>query len=187
MDEILSKRRSSEHFSLYLEYDRFGSKRFVRLLLLLLHSGERKAFSMGQGRSSKSICVLSYCIFDGNQVFVTLTNLLFTFHIPLQYEDPNVVEQRFGLILTGLLYLLIGFPMIGLKDVIRERSTASLPFPLIFMGFIVSLAWFVYGIILNSMFVILQNLIAVLLSGFQLSFFLIYPSKSNVTKGKKKN
>jgi solute carrier family 50 (sugar transporter) len=83
--------------------------------------------------------------------------------------------------------MLIGFPMLGLKEVINSKSTESLPFPLILMGFIVSFAWFVYGIILNSMFVILQNLIAVLLSGFQLSFFAIYPSKSVVAKGKKKN
>lgn len=79
--------------------------------------------------------------------------------------------------------------MVGIKDVIRTQSTESLPFPLIFMGFLVSFAWLVYGIILNSVFVILQNLIAVLLSGFQLSFFLIYPSKSQVKvkKQKKKN
>lgn len=74
--------------------------------------------------------------------------------------------------------------MIGIKDVIRTQSTESLPFSLIFMGFVVSFAWLVYGVILNSVFVVLQNLIAVLLSGFQLSFFLIYPSKSQV-QGKK--
>lgn len=90
------------------------------------------------------------------------------------------------MILTGLLYLLIGFPMIGLKDVIRTQSTESLPFPLILMGFLVSLAWLVYGVILNSMFMVLQNVIAVLLSGFQLSFFLIYPSKPQVKDAKKK-
>jgi len=101
------------------------------------------------------------------------------------YEDPEVVEMRFGLILTGLLYMLIAFPMLGLKDVIRTKSTESLPFPLIFMGFVVSFAWLVYGVILNSMFMIIQNLFAVLLSGFQLSFFAIYPSKSADAKKKK--
>lgn len=94
--------------------------------------------------------------------------------------------MRFGLILTGLLYMLMAFPMLGLKDVIRTKSTESLPFPLIFMGFVVSFAWLVYGVILNSMFMIIQNLFAVLLSGFQLSFFAIYPSKS-VDAKKKKN
>lgn len=85
--------------------------------------------------------------------------------------------------------MLISFPMVSLKDVIRDQSTESLPFPLIFVGFLVSFAWLIHGVVLNSMFVILQNLIAVLLSGFQLSFFLIYPSKSAVkisSKNKKK-
>jgi len=103
-----------------------------------------------------------------------------------KYEDPKLVEQRFGLIITGFLYLLISFPMLGLKDVIRDKSTETLPFPMIFMGFIVSLSWLVYGIILNSVFVVFQNLFAVLLTGFQLSFFAIYPSKPKVKQGKKK-
>lgn len=54
------------------------------------------------------------------------------------------------------------------------------------MGFVVSFAWLVYGVILNSMFMVFQNLIAVLLSGFQLSFFLIYPSKPKTKDVKKK-
>lgn len=94
--------------------------------------------------------------------------------------------MRFGLILTGILYVLISFPMLGLKDVIRDQATESLPFPLIFVGFLTSLAWLIYGVILNSIFMVLQNLIAVLLSGFQLSFFLIYPSKSTKVKSSKK-
>lgn len=70
---------------------------------------------------------------------------------------------------------------------ISAKSTESLPFPLIFMGFVVSLAWLIYGVILNSVFVVFQNLFAVLLSGFQLSFFAIYPSKKVVKETKKKN
>lgn len=116
-------------------------------------------------------------------IFDLYKNWIYNF----QYEDPKVVEMRFGLIITGLLYVLIAFPMLGLKEVIRKQSTESLPFPLILMGFLVSFTWFVYGIILNSMFMILQNLIAVLLGGFQLSFFLIYPSKSAIDSKKKRN
>jgi solute carrier family 50 protein (sugar transporter) len=76
--------------------------------------------------------------------------------------------------------------MLELKHVIRNKSTEGLPFPLIFMGFIVSTSWLVYGIILNNIFMVFQNIVAVLLGGFQLSFFLIYPSKSAVKEKKKK-
>lgn len=78
-------------------------------------------------------------------------------------------------------------PIMGLKEVIRSQSTESLPFSLIFMGFVVSFSWLIYGLLLNSMFVILQNLIAVFLSGFQLSFFAIYPSKQATGQVKKEN
>lgn len=77
--------------------------------------------------------------------------------------------------------------MAELGEVIRNKSTEGLPFPIILMGFLVSVTWLVYGIILNSIFMVLQNLVAVLLSGFQLSFFLVYPSTRTVTDKKKKN
>lgn len=32
----------------------------------------------------------------------------------VQYEDPQLVEFRFGLILTGLLWTLVGMPLLGL-------------------------------------------------------------------------
>lgn len=102
-----------------------------------------------------------------------------------QYEDPDLVEQRFGIITTLFLYALIASPMVELKHVIRNKSTEGLPFPLIFMGFVVSTAWLIYGIILNNIFMVFQNIVAVLLGGFQLSFFLIYPSKKVEAKKKK--
>lgn len=76
--------------------------------------------------------------------------------------------------------------MAELGEVIRKKSTEGLPFPIIFMGFLVGMTWLVYGIILNSMFMVLQNLVAVLLSGFQLGLFIIYPSKSAVADKKNK-
>jgi solute carrier family 50 (sugar transporter) len=76
--------------------------------------------------------------------------------------------------------------MLELKNVIRNKSTEGLPFPIIFVGFLVSSAWLTYGIVLNSIFMVLQNVVAVLLGGFQLSFFLIYPSKKATVDKKKK-
>ena len=79
--------------------------------------------------------------------------------------------------------------MVELKHVIRNKCTEGLPFPMIFMGFLVSTAWLVYGVILNNVFMVFQNIVAVLLGGFQLTFFLIYPSKKveKIDKKKKKN
>jgi solute carrier family 50 (sugar transporter) len=82
---------------------------------------------------------------------------------------------------------LIASPFLELKTVIKNKSTHGWPFPIIFMGCLVSFSWLLYGIILKSEFMIFQNLVAVLLTGFQLLFFCIYPSTPPVEKKKKKN
>jgi len=89
------------------------------------------------------------------------------------------------MIVTLLLYALIASPMAELGEIIRNKSTEGLPFPIIFMGFAVGLTWLVYGIILNSLFMVMQNLVAVLLSGFQLGLFIVYPSKRTIPEKKK--
>ena len=100
--------------------------------------------------------------------------------------------------------------MLGLGNVIKNKSTAGLPFPMIFTGFFVGLSWLLYGknhsfffieianylrihlsvfegICLGNIIVIAQNLVAFVLSAFQLSLFVIYPSKPVVKNIKKKN
>ncbi|EAA10852.2 sugar transporter SWEET1-like [Anopheles arabiensis] len=108
----------------------------------------------------------------------------------VQYEDPQLVEFRFGLILTGLLWTLVGMPLLGLGDILKKKSTEGLPFPIIFLGAVVSFAWLLYGIILRSNFLVVQNLMALALSAVQLSLFIIFPSgaaKPPPTPAKKRN
>uniref|UniRef100_A0A4Y0BNQ7 Sugar transporter SWEET n=1 Tax=Anopheles funestus TaxID=62324 RepID=A0A4Y0BNQ7_ANOFN len=95
----------------------------------------------------------------------------------VKIENPSVVEDRFGMIITVLMLCLIGQPLLGLPDIIRRKSTEGLPFAMILSGTIVGLSWLLYGIILNNVFVVLQNVAAVTLSGIQLALFAIYPSK----------
>uniref|UniRef100_A0A182P876 Sugar transporter SWEET n=1 Tax=Anopheles epiroticus TaxID=199890 RepID=A0A182P876_9DIPT len=108
----------------------------------------------------------------------------------VQYEDPKLVEFRFGLLLTGLLWTLVGMPLLGLGDILKKKSTEGLPFPIIFLGAIVSFCWLLYGIILRSNFLVVQNLVALALSAVQLSLFIIFPSgaiKPPPTPAKKRN
>ncbi|ETN62165.1 hypothetical protein AND_006148 [Anopheles darlingi] len=118
----------------------------------------------------------------------SLWTTLFTFGVLLyaKFENPAVVEDRFGMILTVLMLCLIGQPLIGLPEIIRRKSTEGLPFPMILSGTIVGLSWLLYGVILNNVFVVLQNLAAVTLSGIQLALFAIYPSKP-AAPSKKRN
>ncbi|XP_033354239.1 sugar transporter SWEET1-like [Bombus vosnesenskii] len=95
-----------------------------------------------------------------------------------QVEDPEKLEFRFGLIVTGLFFLLIASPLLHIREIIRTKNTDILPFPLIFMGTIVISLWLLYGIIINNVFIIFQNSVGFVLSVAQLSLFVIYPSKS---------
>lgn len=101
-----------------------------------------------------------------------------------QYEDPELVQFRFGIILTVILLLLIGMPLLGLGEIIKSKSTEGLPFPIIFSGSLVSLSWLLYGTILRNNFLVVQNLIALALGSVQLALFAIYPSKPAKKKGK---
>ncbi|XP_055531007.1 sugar transporter SWEET1 [Wyeomyia smithii] len=108
----------------------------------------------------------------------------------VQYEDPKVVEFRFGLILTAVLLLLVGMPLLGLGEIIRNKSTEGLPFPIILAGSIVSFAWLLYGVVLRSNFLVVQNLLALALGAIQLALFAIYPNtpiKKQTKRAKKTN
>ncbi|CAG4906849.1 sugar transporter SWEET1-like [Colias croceus] len=100
-----------------------------------------------------------------------------------EYEDPNLVANRFGAIITAFMFYLISSPLLGLKTIIKNKSTAGMPFPIIFSGSIVTFMWLLYGIILNNSILVLQNSVAFALCAAQLSLFVIYPSKP---KGEKK-
>uniref|UniRef100_A0AAG5CX97 Sugar transporter SWEET n=1 Tax=Anopheles atroparvus TaxID=41427 RepID=A0AAG5CX97_ANOAO len=100
-------------------------------------------------------------------------------------ENPAVVEDRFGIIITVLMLCLIGQPLFGLPDIIRRKSTEGLPFPMILSGTIVGLSWLLYGVILNNVFMVLQNVAALALSGIQLALFAIYPSKPTTPSKKR--
>ncbi|KAL7019574.1 hypothetical protein ACKWTF_011166 [Chironomus riparius] len=71
-----------------------------------------------------------------------------------EYEDPEKIEHRFGLIFTALF---LGFMILPIMDTMRafkEKSTKHMPFPMIITGFFVGLSWFLHGIIIQSGFVI---------------------------------
>ncbi|XP_058449590.1 sugar transporter SWEET1-like [Malaya genurostris] len=101
-----------------------------------------------------------------------------------QWEDPALVEDRFGLIITVMMLMLIAQPLFGLPEIMRKKSTEGLPFAMILSGTVVGSMWLLYGIILNNTFVVLQNLAGVSLSAIQLALFVIYPSKDSKKKKK---
>ncbi|OWR43121.1 hypothetical protein KGM_206722 [Danaus plexippus plexippus] len=104
-----------------------------------------------------------------------------------EMEDPTLIENRFGTIITIFMFYLISSPLLGLKNIIKTKSTAGMPFPIIFSGTIVTFMWLLYGIILKNKFLVLQNTVALVLCSIQLSLFVIYPSKKSKEKKAKKS
>ncbi|CAH2086886.1 unnamed protein product [Euphydryas editha] len=107
-----------------------------------------------------------------------------------EMEDPKLVENRLGAIITAFMFFLISSPLFHLKHIIRNKSTEGMPFPIIFSGTIVTFMWLLYGIILKNKFLILQNIVAFILCAFQLGLFVVYPSKpkeKSKAKAKKTN
>lgn len=74
-------------------------------------------------------------------------------------------------------------PLTMLMHVVRVRNSESLPFPLIASTFVVSLQWFVYGLLIDDTFVQVPNLLGCLLAGAQLALFVVYPSRPYGVQG----
>ncbi|XP_012282393.1 sugar transporter SWEET1 [Orussus abietinus] len=92
-------------------------------------------------------------------------------------EDKALATQRIGFLSCSLTILFFASPLTMLTHVIKVKNTESLPFPVIMASFIVSCQWYVYGCLINDMFIQIPNFLGCILSAFQLSLFLIYPNK----------
>lgn len=101
------------------------------------------------------------------------------------WEHADNVEFRYGIIVTLLMLCLVGAPLLQLGEIIKTKSTAGLPFPLILSGSVVTFLWLLYGIIIKNVFLQVQNLVAFTLCATQLSLFVIYPSTGKDAEKKK--
>jgi len=108
-------------------------------------------------------------------IAISLVSLVYLYSI--YQKDRALAEKYVGLLSCSLTILFFASPLISLTQVIRMKSTESLPFPVIMASMIVSCQWFAYGCLLNDQFIQIPNFMGCVLSAFQLSLFLIYPSK----------
>lgn len=85
-----------------------------------------------------------------------------------------------GYLCCTITVLFFAAPLSMLLQVFRYKSTEMLPFPLILTSFLVSIQWFIVGLLINDLFLQLPNFIGSLLSGTQLLLFVIYPNKPKI-------
>jgi RsiW-degrading membrane proteinase PrsW (M82 family) len=96
-----------------------------------------------------------------------------------QFEDPEKIKTRFGLILTAIMYCLFSLPVLGIIEAFKKKCTRHMPFPMIASGSLVGMAWLLHGIIINSGFVIVSSLPQPrqLAASTALSMFLLGPKR----------
>lgn len=105
---------------------------------------------------------------------LTLAGILLTFFWCLRLsDDPTFLA---GSLASLSSLVACASPMATIQDVLRTKCVASLPFPIIASSFVVSLSWLTFGWMKNDDFIVFSNLVAICISGLQLSLFLVYPS-----------
>lgn len=143
------------------------------------------------GMTTNTIYMAIYYLYSPNKIDTLTILAKATAFVGLvlgyaQIENEEHIEFRYGVLTTTLFLILVGSPLIHLGKIIQTKSTDILPFPLIFMGTLVSFQWLVYGLILDDSFIIFQNGVGFTLSLAQLSLFAIYPSTPSDKKEKSK-
>jgi len=90
-------------------------------------------------------------------------------------ENEKLIEYRFGIILTVLMLALIGSPLFSLSDIIKNKDASILPFPMISSGAVVGFLWLIYGLLIDNIFIKVQNVVGLVLCLIQLGLIFKYP------------
>ncbi|XP_069683925.1 sugar transporter SWEET1 [Periplaneta americana] len=94
-----------------------------------------------------------------------------------QYEsDLEQAKIYIGFVASLMTILFFAAPLTMLAHVLSVKNCDSLPLPIILATFVCSIQWLIYGYILSDPFIQVPNLLGTLISAFELSLFLIYPS-----------
>ncbi|KAL7069717.1 hypothetical protein ACQ4LE_010766 [Meloidogyne hapla] len=117
-----------------------------------------------------------------------LIAVLTTFLIQNLSLSLNQKENFLGVICMLLNIATIASPLADIGQIIRSKSTESLPFMLCLANMTVCLQWLLYGFLVDDLYMKVPNSIGTIISSVQLSLFVIYPrtykvlvvSKSNV-------
>lgn len=105
--------------------------------------------------------------------------ILLIFLLTLFWCIDHSVDPKFlaGSVASLASLIACASPLATIQDVLKTRCVASLPFPIIVSSFVVSLSWFLFGYLKEDNFIVFSNIVALAISGSQLSLFLVYPSK----------
>uniref|UniRef100_A0A0N5AFT7 Sugar transporter SWEET n=1 Tax=Syphacia muris TaxID=451379 RepID=A0A0N5AFT7_9BILA len=121
-------------------------------------------------------------------IIIEITFLLcVVFYVHKTYMDTKTILQCLGIMCMVFNIGTISAPLISLNEVIRSRSTESLPLPLCIANFLVTLQWLVYGILASDVFILIPNAIALFTSLCQILLFFLYPRRRKLSSSESVN
>merc|ERR1711941_42971 len=104
--------------------------------------------------------------------------LLVSGHVSaLALNDMAARRALAGWIANGFLVILYISPLSTLAKVIKQRSSASLHWPLSLTSVLNGSFWFVYGVAVKDLFIGIPNGLGALLAAFQLFLCVIFPAR----------
>jgi len=140
----------------------------------------------GIGIISGLFCLFAYNAYAKSANSIVNTVLFGLCGVSSLFLFNKQIEQL-GLIGCCLSVILLASPLSTLGTVIREKSTAALPFPVSFAGWLNAIAWTLYGwITINDPMIWGPSAIGTILTTFQMMLFVVYglPGKSDPTVAK---
>uniref|UniRef100_T1JAX8 Sugar transporter SWEET n=1 Tax=Strigamia maritima TaxID=126957 RepID=T1JAX8_STRMM len=111
------------------------------------------------------------------KMFLVTALILFPILLYLKYfaTDLIVATQTSGLVACCASIIFCASPLAGLAVVCKTKNAESLPFTLILMTLVMSLLWFLYGVLHDDYFIQVPNVLGACLAAFQLFLFYIFP------------
>uniref|UniRef100_A0A915IRN3 Sugar transporter SWEET1 n=1 Tax=Romanomermis culicivorax TaxID=13658 RepID=A0A915IRN3_ROMCU len=100
------------------------------------------------------------------------------------YSMQSLIDHT-GSVCLLLNVLNFASPLVTLKEVLNRKSTESISFALCAANLLVSAQWFLYGILVDDIYMKVPNFLGLILTLVQLSLFAMYPLKSSIGRSKK--
>lgn len=107
---------------------------------------------------------------------------LLTLYALASPEPAQAVQEHVGYAAMAVCAVMFASPLAKLREVLATRNAALMPFALIVAGFVNSLLWLLYGLILEDAFVIAPNLVNLFLGALQLALIAAF-TKPSATGG----
>ncbi|GFT20183.1 sugar transporter SWEET1 [Nephila pilipes] len=136
----------------------------------------------------QTMYVLCYFIITSNkkttlQMFgIAIIFLFFTYIYGFHVIGKNAAINTIGFMAAFSSIAASATPLANVSQILQTKSSESLPFPIIFSTFVVTTLWFIYGMLVEDSFIQIPNIIGAILSGFQLSLIVLYPSTKAIKK-----